>query len=49
VRIPAIPGYNGEEDRKKSVEQVRAIGPDFRIEVFSYIIRGEETQEKEAT
>lgn len=49
VRIPAIPDFNGEEDRKKSVEQVRAIGPDFRIEVFSYIIRGEETQEKEAT
>lgn len=49
VRIPAIPRFNGEEDRKKSVEQVRAIGPDFRIEVFSYIIRGEETQEKEVT
>ena len=42
-------GMTVTEERKKSVEQVRAIGPDFRIEVFSYIIRGEETQEKEAT
>ena len=50
VRIPAIPGFNGEEDGRKSIEQVRAIGPDFRIEVFSYIVRAEEKQEKkEAT
>lgn len=50
VRIPLIPGFNGQEDCERSVRQVKAIGPDFETEVFPYIIRDEKKQDKkEAT
>lgn len=35
VRIPLIPGYNTEEDRKKSVHQLEAIGLS-RFDLFTY-------------
>ena len=38
VRVPGIPGFNTEEDRKKSVQKLRDMGAE-RLDLFDYMIR----------
>ena len=38
VRVPGIPGYNTEEDRKSSVQMLRDMGV-TRLDLFNYVIR----------
>ena len=39
IRLPLIPSFNTDEDRQRSEEAVRAIGPFTRFDRFNYIIR----------
>lgn len=39
VRVPLIPGYNTEEDRKKSVSMLTEMGVE-KLDLFEYIVRG---------
>jgi pyruvate formate lyase activating enzyme len=39
IRVPAIPSFNTDEDRRKSVEAVKAIGPYKSFNLFDYVIR----------
>ena len=39
VRVPLIPGYNTEEDCRRSIEELRAIGRWKRCDPFPYVIR----------
>ena len=38
VRVPLIPGYNTEEDQKKSAEKLREMGVK-RLDLFEYRIK----------
>ena len=40
VRVPGIPEFNNEEDRQRSVSELKAMGIE-NIEIFDYIIREE--------
>ncbi|MBR4812468.1 MAG: radical SAM protein [Lachnospiraceae bacterium] len=39
VRVPLIPGYNTEEDCRRSIEELRAIGSWKRCDPFPYVVR----------
>jgi pyruvate formate lyase activating enzyme len=39
VRVPLIPGYNTEEDCRRSIEELRAIGRWKRCDPFPHVIR----------
>ena len=39
VRVPLIPGYNTEEDCRRSIEELKAIGDWKRCDPFSYVVR----------
>jgi len=39
IRVPLIPGFNTEEDCRRSVEVVKAIGPFEDFDLFTYIER----------
>ena len=39
IRVPSIPSFNTDEDRRKSVEAVKAIGPYTCFDLFDYVIR----------
>ena len=41
VRVPFIPGYNTEEDCRRSIEELRAIGPWKRCDPFPYVVKEE--------
>ena len=38
LRVPLIPGYNTEEDQKKSAEALRKMGVE-KLDLFEYVIR----------
>lgn len=40
VRVPLIPGYNGEADQARSAEALKAMGV-TKLELFSYVIKEE--------
>ena len=40
VRVPLIPGYNTEEDRKKSAEALRKMGVE-KLDLFEYVVRNQ--------
>ena len=41
VRVPLIPGYNGPEDQRRSVDALKAMGV-TRLDCFSYVVREED-------
>ena len=41
VRVPLIPGYNTEEDCRRSIDELTSIGKWYRYDPFPYVIREE--------
>ena len=39
IRVPLIPSFNTEEDRARSVEAVKKIGPFTKFDLFLYTVR----------
>ena len=39
IRVPLIPSFNTEEDRARSVEAVKKIGPFTKFDLFSYVVQ----------
>ena len=40
MRVPLIPGYNGEADQARSAEALKAMGV-TKPELFSYVVKEE--------
>ena len=40
VRVPLIPGYNTEEDQKKSAEALKKMGVE-KLDLFEYVVRNQ--------